>query len=442
MKAIILAAGIGSRLGDIGNNMPKCLIKIGGTTILERNLRMLENVGIKKEDIVVVIGDKGDVWSENNKDRIKKIHPHVIINHENIEKNQSYSFWLAVKDLQDNLLCIDGDSVFDEGILRRLVQDAHDSAFFTRVTSGEKRTKVLIDENQLVIDLGKEIDSDRTYTPILKFSSSFLQALKHEILVSPDKYFQTSIDKVIKAICMNHKIYNVNLSRLGDDSKLFININTPEEYNRALEVFGSRPFVALMFGYTGVGKSTTAIKIADIPNTEIFHSAVIRKNLGLTPKTPEEADKFFDWRNNMRQEVDRKVYSLLAEKAVDSVKKGKNVVLDAGYFFNWQRQLVYEKIREFKPEMFVIKVTCKDENEIRRRFKDRADKFHDSPLNETPSWNTYEATKLLTESIDKDMAENSEIKVIEYDTKTKLLISHIKEKSVNADRISKAIVTY
>src|SRR4030042_5169889 len=120
-------------------------------------------------------------------------------------------------------------------------------------------------------------------------------------------------------------------------------------------------FIAFTFGYTAVGKSTIAKKIAKIPNTEIFHSAIIRKEMNLTPKTFEEAEKFFDYRNNLRNETDKKVYQTLAENAESLLKKGKNVVLDAGYFFNWQRQMVYEKARKIGAEVFIIKVKCDNE---------------------------------------------------------------------------------
>ena len=207
-------------------------------------------------------------------------------------------------------------------------------------------------------------------------------------------------------------------------------------------MFGkNKQFVALMFGYTAVGKSTTAKNIAKLPNTEIFHSAVVRKELDLTPKTPAEADKFFDWRNNQRQEVDKKVYTALAEKAADALKRGKNVVLDAGYFFNWQRKLVYDKTKEFDPEIFIVKVTCHDEDEIKKRMVEREKKFADSPLNETPSWESYVSSKLVTESIDKDIVEYGVLNVFEYDTLTKeLRHSVLQADSENTSRLINSIV--
>ena len=182
----------------------------------------------------------------------------------------------------------------------------------------------------------------------------------------------------------------------------------------------NKRFIVIMSGYTAVGKSTVAKKISKIPNTEIFHSAVIRKELGLTPKNKEDADKFFDYRNNLREEVDKKVYRKLAENAKIVLEKGKNVVLDAGYFFKWQRQLVYDLTKNLNPEIIILRVTCNDEDEIKRRLEERANKFEDSPLNETPSWNTYIATKLVTESLEGDsISKDISPIILEYDTLSK-----------------------
>ena len=53
MKAVILAAGVGRRLQALTQNLPKCLIPIGGKTLLSRYLNNLEQVGISQVSIVV-----------------------------------------------------------------------------------------------------------------------------------------------------------------------------------------------------------------------------------------------------------------------------------------------------------------------------------------------------------------------------------------------------
>ncbi|MBS3094676.1 NTP transferase domain-containing protein, partial [Candidatus Pacearchaeota archaeon] len=94
MKAIILAAGLGSRLGILGKTIPKCLIKINGKFLLERQIDLLNNSGI--DDITIVIGSYGECWTEKNKNIIKNIIKKVVINPENYKTNNTHSLKLAL----------------------------------------------------------------------------------------------------------------------------------------------------------------------------------------------------------------------------------------------------------------------------------------------------------------------------------------------------------
>jgi len=61
MKAIILAAGVGSRLRPLTNRIPKALIKIQGKTILDYQISNYLNAGLKEDDIYVVVGYKKEL---------------------------------------------------------------------------------------------------------------------------------------------------------------------------------------------------------------------------------------------------------------------------------------------------------------------------------------------------------------------------------------------
>ena len=57
MQAIILAAGMGKRLGDLTHDNTKCMIKVNGITLIERMLNQLDKLNLNK--IVIVIGYEG-----------------------------------------------------------------------------------------------------------------------------------------------------------------------------------------------------------------------------------------------------------------------------------------------------------------------------------------------------------------------------------------------
>lgn len=431
MKVIILVAGLGTRLGELTKDTPKCLIKVGSKTILEHQLEILKKAGIKGEDITVVIGNEGSCWTKENQDEIKKLNENIIINYDNLNTNNTHSLKLAMDKMNsDELLIFDGDLAFSSELIHNLVQNKDNLILAKQLRKEDIGNKILVNKDNKVLDISRDLKSNIVYGGFIKLNKDHFESLK--VLINKNDYYHLDLGFVLQELCKS-----INLSILINDN--WININAKEDLKDAENIFQKR-FLVMMFGYTAVGKSTAAKRIAQIPNTEIFHSAFIRKELNLTPKTKEEADKFFDYRNNIREEVDKKVYGKLAENAATALKNGKNVVLDAGYFFSWQRQLVYEKVKQLAPEVFILKVICPNEEEIKRRIDERASKFNDNLLNETPSWNTYIATKMITEPLEKDTPpENIPLNIINYDTLSKEIKTFSKINSDNSTRIISAL---
>ena len=71
MQAIILAAGMGKRLKELTKNNTKCMIKVHNQTLIERMLKQLEALSLKR--IIIVIGYKGEKVRELIGDMIKQI---------------------------------------------------------------------------------------------------------------------------------------------------------------------------------------------------------------------------------------------------------------------------------------------------------------------------------------------------------------------------------
>jgi len=124
MKAIILAAGIGKRIGKYGNK-PKCLIEIEGKTLLERYLVSLRKCGI--EEIVIVTGYKRELIRQKIDSFSFNMDIKLITNPE-YEKGSILSLWAAKSELKGDIVLMDGDVFFEQEVLDRLIKSEHSNA--------------------------------------------------------------------------------------------------------------------------------------------------------------------------------------------------------------------------------------------------------------------------------------------------------------------------
>ena len=129
MKAIILAAGTGGRLGDIGKQIPKCLIKIGKKTIVEYQIEALKSNNIN--DISIVVGYKADEVKEFLKSENIKFYFN-----ENYDKTGLLeSIFCAKDEFNDDIILLYGDIIFKADLIKKLLEDKND---FCLVADREK----------------------------------------------------------------------------------------------------------------------------------------------------------------------------------------------------------------------------------------------------------------------------------------------------------------
>ena len=111
VKAIIVAAGIGSRLGELTKEFPKSLIDINGKSILERQISLFKKFGI--DNIVIIRGPHREKFSFND---VKYVNDDDYENH-----NLLGSLMVAEDELNEDVIISYGDIVFDEIILEQIL---------------------------------------------------------------------------------------------------------------------------------------------------------------------------------------------------------------------------------------------------------------------------------------------------------------------------------
>ena len=158
LPAVILAAGVGRRLGSLTADRPKALIEVGGTTLLERQLRALEDVGCATA--FIVSGHCAQRLEETLATRRGRISVRQIPNPDYATANNIVSLLAARDVLRDGFCLLNSDIVFDPGILATLWNRTAGSWIVvdTDEILGEEEMKVQVDENGVVHRISKLLD--------------------------------------------------------------------------------------------------------------------------------------------------------------------------------------------------------------------------------------------------------------------------------------------
>jgi len=163
LKGIVIAAGLGSRMGSLTTDRPKCLLPIAGRSLLEHTVSNLRAVGC--DEIVVIAGYKVE--------KIPQGGFITVINPEFEQNNILHSLLYAREHLEGRILATYADIWVEPFIHRRLVESTQDiDVAVDRNWQGyyENRPHVAIcdADNALlhadgrVIDIGKQVDPEKT----------------------------------------------------------------------------------------------------------------------------------------------------------------------------------------------------------------------------------------------------------------------------------------
>lgn len=164
MKAIIIGAGRGSRLGPETDEVPKTLVPVMGRPMLDWILEALEEAGVSGRDIVFVSGYREEV--------VRERYPQLtFVRNERWEHNNILASLLCARaHLADGFVSTYADIVYDGAIARRVAQSAHDITlgcdtawrrrYVNRSQHPETDAEKLRADGSRVLELGRRIDSD------------------------------------------------------------------------------------------------------------------------------------------------------------------------------------------------------------------------------------------------------------------------------------------
>jgi choline kinase len=226
MQGLILAAGKGTRMGNV--EVPKCLLKINGVPIIKHQINSFKKNGIN--DIVVVTGYKSEMIHDLLNDQVQYVH-----NSKFSEMNNIYSVWLAIQKLQDDFICVYGDLMFDEEILKKCLEIKSEIGLMVETNTRDETMKVKI-ENEKIVAVNKKINykiADGNFIGMAKFSKNILKILFNEIdyLITEniDGYYTLGIENLIKK--------NVEVGYQVTNGLSWMDIDEEREFEESQKIF-------------------------------------------------------------------------------------------------------------------------------------------------------------------------------------------------------------
>ena len=211
MQAIILAAGMGSRLKELTKNNTKCMVKVNGVTLIDRMLHQIEKNKIDR--IIIVVGYKGEILKEYINSLDIKIPITFVENPIYNKTNNIYSLYLAREYLtKDDTLLFESDLIFEDNLITMLIDDPRPTlALVDKYEAWMDGTCVKIDENSNIdafVPGSKfkydEIDEYYKTINIYKFSKNFSETHYVPFLEAYSKALGNNeyYEQVLKVITM------------------------------------------------------------------------------------------------------------------------------------------------------------------------------------------------------------------------------------------------
>jgi histidinol-phosphate/aromatic aminotransferase/cobyric acid decarboxylase-like protein/choline kinase len=259
MQAVILAAGMGSRLGKYTKNNTKCMLPINGRTLIERALDILDSAGIRK--CVIVVGYEKDNLINFVGSRYKNIEIIWIINEIYNKTNNIYSLYLAKNYLlADDTLLLESDLIFEDRIINELLENPEPTlAVVAPYESWMDGTVVQISKDNVITGFipkkffnYSEKESYYKTVNIYKFSRDFLQNCYVPFLeaytrtMGNNEYYEQVLrviatlekNELIAMVLNDHKWYEIDDAQDKDIAEVIFSGTADDKLKRISARYG------------------------------------------------------------------------------------------------------------------------------------------------------------------------------------------------------------
>lgn len=236
MIGVILAAGMAKRLRPLTDTKPKCLLKVGERTLLERTVDAMRQAGIT--EFLVVTGYRGEMIRE----LLTTHYPQATIQYlDNVDyehNNNIYSLWMACQKVRGcDFLLMDSDILCDPVAVVRIAQEPTAALAVNRHELGEEEMKVVVDANNRITEISKTCrpeDAMGESVGIEKITADYSEALAREL---DQMILQEGLIDIFYERAFERLIPQGHTFKVVDTTHYFsYELDTPEDFQRAQEL--------------------------------------------------------------------------------------------------------------------------------------------------------------------------------------------------------------
>ena len=233
MIGVILAAGMAKRLRPLTDTKPKCLLKVGERTLLERTVDAMRQAGIT--EFLVVTGYRGEMI----RDFLGEYSSFTFLDNTDYEHNNNiYSLWMACQKVRGcDFLLMDSDILCDPAAVVRIAQEPTAALAVNRHELGEEEMKVVVDADNRITEISKTCrpeDAIGESVGIEKITADYSEALAREL---DQMILQEGLIDIFYERAFERLIPQGHTFKVVDTTHYFsYELDTPEDFQRAQEL--------------------------------------------------------------------------------------------------------------------------------------------------------------------------------------------------------------
>lgn len=240
MIGVILAAGMAKRLRPLTDTKPKCLLEVGGKTLLQRTVDAMASAGIS--EFLVVTGYRANMIRDflGNLLGNSRTTPRIsyIDNPDYEHNNNIFSLWLAMQELHGKeVLLMDSDILCDPEAVRRVASQECSALAMQRHELGEEEMKIVVDADFNITEISKTCrieDAVGESVGIEKMTPEYTEAIYQELrkMILDENLIDIFYERAFERLIPQGHTFKV-----VDTTDLFsYELDTPEDFQKATDL--------------------------------------------------------------------------------------------------------------------------------------------------------------------------------------------------------------